>query len=213
MRLVFVRHAESSANAEGRLQGHADFGLSKQGRAQARRLARRFKREEFRPTHVYSSPLTRAAETARIIATQWGVPVVHRDELKEQDVGVFSGLTWEEARARFPAQVDEFKSKSWEAVDGAETAVQRDERARRFIASVLEGHRDEDVLLLVTHGGILQYLVAALLGTGRTWGLTAGNTALFDFTLDLGRWSEDGGGLLDPGLWRINRFNDDTHLA
>ena len=42
MRLLFVRHAESTANAEGRYQGHADFPLSDAGRLQARKLAERF---------------------------------------------------------------------------------------------------------------------------------------------------------------------------
>ena len=96
MKLVFVRHGESEANAEGRLQGHAEFKLSEEGRTQSQRLSERFQKKDFRPTHIYSSPQQRAAETARIVAASWPVPIVHWDELKEFDVGIFTGLTWDE---------------------------------------------------------------------------------------------------------------------
>ena len=59
MRLVFVRHGQTYANAEERLQGRDDTELSPTGRAQAEKLSRRFEEEEFSPTHVYSSPLRR----------------------------------------------------------------------------------------------------------------------------------------------------------
>ena len=94
MRLVFVRHAESVGNAEHRLQGHADFPLSDLGRTQAERLFIQFKSERFEPTHVYSSPLKRVAETAQIVSREWPVEVSYSDDLKEHNIGVFSGLTW-----------------------------------------------------------------------------------------------------------------------
>ena len=68
MRLLFVRHAESVANAEGRLAGREDYELTEPGRRQARALRDRLEAEGFRPTHLYSSPSTRAAETARIVS-------------------------------------------------------------------------------------------------------------------------------------------------
>ena len=102
MKLVFVRHGESVANAEGRLQGHAEFGLSEEGRAQSHRLRERFQREDFHPTHIYSSPQQRTSETARIVASYWPVPIVYWDDLKEYDIGIFSKLTWEEICAKYP---------------------------------------------------------------------------------------------------------------
>jgi broad specificity phosphatase PhoE len=69
MRLIFVRHAETTANAEGRFQGHADFSLSARGQAQAQLLKSRFLVEGLTPTHLYSSPLKRCAETAEIIGS------------------------------------------------------------------------------------------------------------------------------------------------
>ncbi len=85
MRLVIVRHAQSTANAEGRWQGRSEFGLSPEGREQARRLSDRFQREGLQPTHIYSSPQKRTAETANVVARAWSVPIEFWDDLKEID--------------------------------------------------------------------------------------------------------------------------------
>jgi broad specificity phosphatase PhoE len=214
MRLIFVRHAESEANAEGRLRGGgAEFGLSDEGRAQAGKLSESFKRDGLQPTHLYSSPLVRAAATAEILARSWSVPVAYWEDLKEHDIGVLSGLTWEEAIERYPGIDPETeKARQLTGVEGAESLADRRSRARRVIEETLRRHANGDVVLLVTHGGILTHIVSELLGTPRSWGLSVQNTAVFDFTLDAERWSLDGDALLDPSLWRIARFNDVSHL-
>ena len=213
MRLLFVRHAESEGNSERRLQGHADFRLSERGRRQAAALRDRLGREGFAPTHVYTSPLLRSAETARIVSEGWRPEVVPWDDLKETDIGTFSGLTWAEIEEAHPEAARRFGGESdWDAVEGAETFDQRRERGRRVIDAVIERHGDEDVVVLFTHGGILQYMVTALLGAGRVWGTPVKNTALFEFVFDRGRWAQEDWGRHNPHLRRIVRFNDASHL-
>ena len=213
MRLVLVRHAESTANAEGRVQGHADFELSARGRAQAEKLRERFQAEEFAPTAVYSSPLLRAAQTAKILARSWPVPVTHWDDLKEYDVGVISGLTREETEEKYPDVDFELETaRQFAGIEGAEPLADRRARGNRVIDSVLDRHSNEDVVVLVTHGGILQQLLAAVLKTSRTWGLSVGNTAVFDFTIDMSRWDLDGNNLANTAICRIDAFNDTAHL-
>ena len=68
MDLVFVRHAESLGNAQGRWQGRRDSELTDLGRRQAAKLRERFASEGFEPTHIYASPLSRTHETARIVS-------------------------------------------------------------------------------------------------------------------------------------------------
>ena len=214
MRLTFVRHGESTGNAEKRLQGRAEFELSKVGRAQARALRDRFKDEDFQPTHVYSSPQKRAAETAQIVSASWHLAISYWDDLKEQDIGVFSGLTWPEISSRYPDVAEEFdESRNWDLVEGAETLAQRRSRGGRVVEGLLDRHENDDRVLVFTHGGILQFMIANLLGTGRTWGMGAQNTGIFDFDLDLERWSQDGDSLHNPVHWRISRFNDASHLS
>ena len=212
MRILLVRHGVTAANAEGRLQGHADVELSADGADQAERLHRRFAAEGLRPTSVYSSPLLRTAETARIVSRSWDVPIAHWDDLKETDVGAFTGLTMAEAAVRFPEMTRAFlRDDDWDAVENAEGYRQRNERARRVVDRVITDHADGDVVVLFAHGGILQCIVAALLGTQRVWSVAVANTAVFEFEIDLERWRR-GSDLQNNRRWRILRFNDAEHL-
>lgn len=217
MRLVFVRHGETLGNVEGRIQGQAPapaFGLSAEGRAQAQRLRDRFLEEGFKPTRVYASPLRRALETAEILSEHWPIQVSPWDDLMEHDFGEGTGLTWEEVRVRFPDEYADFEqSKPIAGFVGAEPLEERRDRGRRVVDQVLREHPNDSTLLMVSHGGILQNIVSGILGSPRVWKLAVTNTALFDFTVDAGRWHEDGGVRLDTSLWRISRFNDASHLA
>lgn len=214
MRLLLVRHAESEGNSERRLQGHADFRLSEKGRRQAEALRDRLGREGFAPTHVYTSPLLRSAETARIVAANWEPEIVPWDDLKETGIGIFSGLTWAEIESAHPEIARRFLAGSdWDVVEGAEGLGQRRARGRRVIETVIERHGDQDVVVLFTHGGILQHMVAALLDTERVWGTSVENTALFEFVFDRDRWAQADWGRHNPRMWRIARFNDASHLG
>src|SRR5258708_3703373 len=96
-RIALVRHCESVGNAEDRLQGQADYRLSARGRAQALALAQRWKNEAITFDHVIASPLSRALETARIIACGLEIENVETDPLwMEQDTGARSGMKWDE---------------------------------------------------------------------------------------------------------------------
>ena len=213
MKLVFVRHAETTANAEGRLQGHADYELSPAGWAQVARLHERLEREGFRPTHAYSSPLRRCAQTAGVLAGSWPVEVSYWDDLKEYDVGIVSGMTWDEIAARHPAIDRELEeSRQLAGVEGAESLAGRRARGQRVVDALLSRHADGDTVVAVTHGGILQQILAALMGTDRTWGMSIHNTARYEFDIALERWGMDGEGLLSTAFWRIERFNDAFHL-
>ena len=213
MRLVFVRHAETRANAERRFQGQAAppaFGLSPAGWEQAEALRRRFESEGFAPTHFYHSPLQRCVDTASVLAGSWEVEPEPWDDLQEIDVGVVQGLTWDEAKRKYP-DVDLGEMSSVD-VPGAEPLRSRRERAERVVEKALRDHDDDAVVLVVSHGGILRHVVPALLGAPRSWAIDIGNTAVFDFRVDAARWDEGGEALLNPELWRIESFNDASHL-
>jgi broad specificity phosphatase PhoE len=74
LKLLFVRHGQSTGNVEKRMQGQGEYDLTPIGRLQATRLAHRLRAENWHPTHAYSSPLRRAMQTAEILATQIQAP-------------------------------------------------------------------------------------------------------------------------------------------
>jgi len=101
--LTFVRHGESTGNAENRLQGQSDYPLSKKGRAQARALAERWQSAGVTFDCLISSPLARALETGQIIAAALKIPVIKTEPLwMERDNGKRSGMTWDEVQANYP---------------------------------------------------------------------------------------------------------------
>lgn len=133
-------------------------------------------------------------------------------ELMEYDAGIFTGLTWGEARDRYPDLCQRLEtSLDWQPIPGAETPEQGQARAQHFLARVLRRHGNGDRILVISHHWILQQIIARLMGCDRAWGLPMGNTACFEFWLDRDRWEQTGPNRLNTELWQIKRFNDDGH--
>ena len=216
MELRIVRHAESTGNAAGRWQGRDDTHLTTNGREQAAKLGRWFAAEDYSPTRIYSSPLTRTYDTARIASAYIGMSasVQRWDDLMETDVGVFTGLNWEDIQTRFPEIAGDFaETRNMDIVEGAETLAERRARAQRVIDRLVADHANDDRVLVVSHGGIMQVMFAQLVGSNRIWGLSVQNTGVFDFSIDLERWHLDGHALGNVNVSRISRFNDVIHLG
>ena len=173
----------------------------------------RLEREEYSPTHIYTSPLSRVDETARIASSNMDVPIESWDDLMEHDVGVFSGLTWAELEERFPDTLREFNETfSLDIVEGAETHGEIMARAGRVVDRLISEHDNGDRVLVFSHGGILTHVIAKLLGTDRLWSLSVRNTAVFEFVIDVDKWHLDGRTRTNMDLWSIIRFNDAGHL-
>ena len=92
--LYFIRHGQSNANASGIWSGQLDSPLSDQGLQEAKQAGEQAAKDHFNPTIILSSPLVRAAETARTIANSIGYPqnkIVYMDQLKERSFGKLEG--------------------------------------------------------------------------------------------------------------------------
>ena len=213
MNLMLIRHAESTGNSEGRWIGREDVPLSELGRRQAQYLKARLENAAFLPTHIYSSPLSRTLETARIVASDWACPIEAWHDLIEIDVGAFSGMTGLEIQQKFPSVAREFyATHNFDLVKGAERHDERNARARRVVDRLARRHANGDSVMLFSHGGIMLHLISAILGADRVWSLNIENTALFDFTMDIGSPNNDPSIRNEISRWSINRFNDTRHL-
>jgi broad specificity phosphatase PhoE len=157
--LTLIRHARTAWNDTGRMQGWADPPLDEHGRAQARALAERLRFESF--AAVYSSPLQRARHTAEAIAGAHGLEVSCRDDLRERNVGEWTGLTFDETRALAPEQF----AGDWrvQGAPGGETQAALTARVAAAVDEILASHPDGRVAV-VSHGGALSAALAHLLG-------------------------------------------------
>lgn len=155
MRLILVRHAESVWNKEGRYQGLTDIPLSDRGRAEARALAERLRGEKI--DAAYASHLSRALETARIIAQPHGLEVTVEPGLAEMDFGEWEGLTSAEIIERFGEEAFKtwFHDPEQAVIPGGENFSEFADRIENAMNGIVARHRDNETLLIVTHGAAL----------------------------------------------------------
>jgi phosphoserine phosphatase len=158
--LLLARHGQSDWNAERRWQGHADRPLSERGRLQAEALAERLAEVDL--DAVYSSDLRRTRETAAVIAERKGLEVLELPELREVDVGSWSGLTRDEARERFPEAYERWRDGGPGWTDG-ETYEEMTARVLDAVWKIARSHADGHVLV-VSHGGPIRAIHASALG-------------------------------------------------
>jgi broad specificity phosphatase PhoE len=158
--VYLARHGESDWNAAQRWQGHADRPLTELGRRQAVELADRLAGVPL--DAVYSSDLLRARETAETVAAPRGLPVRALPELREIDVGSWSGLTRPEAAARFP----EAYLRWTQGGHGWDDGENYEQMAERVVGAVLRlaARHPGGSALVVAHGGPIRALHAVALG-------------------------------------------------
>ena len=157
---VFLRHGESVGNAEERFQGQADYPLTEAGRAQARGLAGRWRAEGLRFDLALTSPLARARETAEIIGSALNVPVEADPIWMERATGGMSGMTRGEANQHFPQP--NFVTPFDAFGDDGEGEWELFLRAGRALHQLLQ--RPKGSYLVVSHGGLLNKVMYAILG-------------------------------------------------
>ncbi|MBS2015336.1 MAG: histidine phosphatase family protein [Deltaproteobacteria bacterium] len=198
--LYLVRHGETEDNARLVFQGQSGKGLNRRGRAQAERLAARMKRA--RPSAIVSSDLERAVETAAFVGEACGIVPTSDPELREVDVGAWTGRSHDEIAAAFPEEWAAWSSGLDVRRGGGETYAElaaRIERAVLRIASTA----GRDPVVIVSHGGSIKSYVAKVLGVGPD-GLRAlagvGNAGLTIVEIDA------------KGRVRLHAWNDTAHL-
>ncbi|MEZ4699528.1 MAG: histidine phosphatase family protein [Rhodothermales bacterium] len=190
--LFLVRHGETDFNRQRIVQGRGvDVPLNETGRLQAGALARRAATLEL--DAIFASTLTRAGETADIVAEAVGAAQVHRlSDLEEMSWGVYEGrprspelkLAFREMRDRWGAGEYDY------AVEQGESVYDVQRRGLAAIHHIVQAHPGQRVLV-VTHGRFLRIILASLLpeyGLAQMEKLDHRNTALNHLVLVDGRF-------------------------
>ena len=157
LRLLCIRHAQSTWNALGRWQGQADPPLSDAGRLEAEVLAARLSREE-RPLALVTSDLRRARETAAVLGAALGLEPEPASALREIEIGCWSGRATEEIARTWPEEYARFRAGDPElCLGGGESRRALRERALGAVRA-LEARFGASEIVLVTHLGWLRAL-------------------------------------------------------
>jgi len=201
--LLLIRHGESQGNAERRVQGWFDSPLTDTGRDQIRALARRLEKDGWGVTALYASTLRRAAESGEILAATLGVPLTLDDRLREYGIGLFTGLTWEEIKGRFPDLVAQWEASSRRpSIPGEEGNSAFCTRVVAAFEDIAVAHPAEATVGVVAHGGTFNVYLKHLLGLDIAM---QGPFSFSNAALNVIEWEEWG-----P---RITLLNDTCHLA
>lgn len=209
MRLLLIRHAESQGNHEGRLQGRMEFPLTERGVRQAQLLAERLL--TLQVSAVYSSPIRRAYDTALAVAARTGLDVIPEPRVQEYDFGEqLSGLTWQEIRDQKPEILAALSRDGLEfpRYPGEEGRGAFRERVCTAIGEIVERHRPEHAVAIITHAGPIVVYVMETLGRGyaRPIPFVVENTSIT--TIDVGGGANE----FVPAAVLIG-LNDTCHLA
>jgi broad specificity phosphatase PhoE len=160
MLIYCVRHGESSYNAEGRIQGHLNVGLSDLGRRQSEAVATALARYPIEA--IYSSPLARAIETAEPIARRLGLDIQIDPQLIEINAGIFQGKRRDELAELCPAEYARWRSGDVDfTIPGGESRRDLMRRGQAALKAIAQGGYQQ--VCVVSHGAILAAAIKTLL--------------------------------------------------
>ena len=198
--IMLIRHGETEWNILGKFQGSTDIPLSNEGIRQAFMLKERLK-SDF--DYIFSSPLKRAYETAKILCDESGKHVSIAEEIREINFGKWEGLTVKGIAEKYPDIFNEWRNDKREGkfCGGDMSTLNASIRAKNCIMEIANKHKGKKIVI-VAHGGIIK---AGLIGIFE-WDMSMyhkialGNTCVNTIT-----FNDD----MKPALLG---FNDTNHL-
>jgi broad specificity phosphatase PhoE len=154
MKIYAIRHGQTELNKQKKINAQINEPLNSEGKEQAKVAAVNL---PTTITHIYSSSLLRAQQTAEILNTHLQVPLSHNDELREVHLGSLAGKSWEEIDPTMELKKKHITAQFDYREYGGENFAEVQKRLQNFFQSIEKQHRDHEALI-VTHGGIIRLL-------------------------------------------------------
>ena len=161
-KVLLLRHGQTDWNVALRLQGQSDIDLNEVGREQARSVALAI--AALNPGAVVASDLSRAAETAELVAAGLGLEVQLDSRLRERNFGQWEGLTGADIEVGWAAEYATWRSGQYPEGIGAETRGVVGERFARGVEDAAAELSSSETLLVVAHGACIAAGITTLLG-------------------------------------------------
>ncbi len=157
MRVTLLRHAEVDERYKNCYNGHNDIGLSKNGEAQAKEIAKKLDALKF--DAVFCSDLRRAKETLQY--SLHAEDAIYSERLREKSWGKHEGFSFDEIIAQGEIEYIDFLQ--WiDSLDG-ERYQTYEKRVKEFFFSFLPSLAKENILV-VTHAGVIRILLSIING-------------------------------------------------
>jgi alpha-ribazole phosphatase len=173
-RVWLIRHGEPAEELRNRCYGSLDAGLSQRGRAQMAEIAQYLKLETI--PAVYTSPSSRALDSARIIAAERRCRFEIVKDLREIHFGDFEGLPYAEIASRYPDLYRQWMESPTEVrFPNGETFGEMRTRVLRTFATI-QREREGQTVAIVSHGGVNRILLS--------WALQMPDHCLFRLAQD-----------------------------
>lgn len=196
MRLIIIRHAETTENLERINMGQTGGHLTERGRKQMKLVAEALKNEKL--DAAYTSDLSRTKETAlEIMKYHPNIELKDEKLLKERDFGELNGTNTDDLFKNMTSEeFSKFKP------EGGETSIEMGERTIKFYKRILEKHKNDNILL-VTHAGNIQELLLYIFGweIERYRELKTENASITILEID------------EKGNYKIEKLNSTEHLS
>ncbi len=177
-RIYLVRHGTTEWNREEIFRGRAECPLDESGLAEARATGAYF--EGVGIDLIYTSPLSRAGETARIIGEGRGLQVVPDPAFIDLDFGEWQGLPLREVRERYPDLYRIWRERPQDArFPGGETLAEATSRAWERLLGII-AECPEKTIIIVSHRVITKILICAAVGLDNShfWQIKQDTTAI-----------------------------------
>jgi alpha-ribazole phosphatase len=164
MHLFLIRHAQTKHSDDHRYQGTTDAPLNETGKLQAEEIAKRLNDKKIEA--IYSSDLQRSVQTADFIAKEHKLPINQDERLREISFGDWEGMSYNEIQAQFPDLLEQWiNDPAHHSPPNGETLTQLASRVKSAIDEIKSKHTKENqTVLLVTHGGVIRTLLCMVLG-------------------------------------------------
>ena len=161
-KIYLIRHGETEQNNQKIAQGWMDTILNSSGLEQAELLGKYF--SDIHLDEIFTSDLKRAVQTALPISKIKQLSLIPSPQLRERNLGIFEGKTWDVIKTEFKHLYDKFEDiengPDWKENEG-ESVNDLTKRINSFFTKLKETHKDKTIAI-VTHGGtkrnILHYL-------------------------------------------------------
>ncbi len=202
VRIILIRHGETTWNIEGRYQGQEDTPLSPRGLEQGKLLAQGLKNV---PLNVcISSPLQRSYQTCKFCADLHKLPVATDARLTEINHGDWEGVLAPDIAKAYPVEFEQWHTAPHLVQMPGEGGETLDDVRRRVRAAFDEYARKYEgkTVLVAAHDAVNKAIICDLLGLGMEhfWQIKQDNTCI-----NVMEYNE--------GAWRLVLLNSVNHMG